>query len=563
MEQNFEKLLEDNLSSLNLRLGELINAVIIDIDKDWVTLHTGLKSESLVARSEFIIQGKDFNYEVGEEIELLLEKIDDGTGNTRLSRIKAIQERSWNNLGTALKTKSNVKGYVLEQIKGGFAVEVGGLRAFLPGSLVENYVGTEMPDLSGQDLEFKVIKLDKLRKNIVLSRKAVVNAVSDEELQVLISKLKEGGVVRGTVKTITDYGAFIDLGGIDGLVHITDISWRRIKHPTDVLSSNTEIDVLVLHFDEDTTRVSLGLKQLSKDPWETAVQDFPLDSVVEAAVTNITDFGCFAELAEGVEGLIHVSELDWGNRNINPKQVLKIGAKVKVKVLTADFDKKRLSLSVKQCTPNPWKQFNEKYEKGDVIVAPIRSITDFGIFIGLTGNIDGLIHITDIPNESRDDSGILKSFKKNDEVTSIITGIDVERERISLSIKSVIDQRSAELLGVISKGDVVKVTIEKILKNAIDVTLSKEVKVRIRAVDLPKLGEGQTFEDVFSVDSEVEALVKSIQVMAGKVRLSIRDLEVKREREVLSNLNKEASEDMMSGSIGDLIKEQRDKKDNE
>ena len=563
MNQDFEVLLEESLATINLIPGNLIPAVIVDIDKDWVTLHAGLKSESIIARGEFEESGKEFNFNIGDTVELYLEKFDDGQGNTKLSRIKAVQEQTWKRLDDAVENQVNVKGFVLEQIKGGFSVDISGLKAFLPGSLVESYSDSKMPDISNQTLDFKVIKLDKLRQNIVLSRKAVVNAVSEDEMANLIDKLKLGGVVRGVVKTITNYGAFVDLGGIDGLLHITDISWSRINHPTDVLKSNVEIDVLVLHFDEERRRVSLGLKQLTKDPWEEAIQNYPIGTEIEAKITNITDFGCFAEIIEGIEGLVHVSELDWGNRNINPKNVLKVGSKVKVKILAADFSRNRLSLSLKQCTENPWLKFNEKHKKSDIITAPIRSITDFGLFIGLEGDIDGLIHITDLPEYgTEDDILLLKKYKNGDDVTASISNIDVERERISLSIKDIANKKIAELLSNISRDDIVKVKVTKINKSSIDVELSEEISVRLKADVLPKLIKEQTFEDLYKVGEYTEALVRNVRVKLGQIKLSIRDLDAVKNKKVLTEINERAQTESSTESIGDLIKAKLNK-DNE
>jgi small subunit ribosomal protein S1 len=433
MSENFAALLDESLNTLEMQPGTIVSGVVLDLDKEWVTVHVGLKSEGVIPLDEFKdVEGKvDIN--VGDEIEVALEAVEDGYGETRISREKARKISAWKNLEEALETGEFVTGKVLNRVKGGFSVEVDVIKAFLPGSLVDIRPVKEAPELENTIQEFKVIKLDYKRNNVVLSRKAVLEQINSAEKVELLKNLEEGQIVKGIVKNITDYGAFIDLGGLDGLLHITDISWSRVVNPKEALNLGEEIEVKVLSFDKEKLRVSLGLKQIQNDPWEGIEGKYSVGGIYEATVSNLTDYGCFAELEQGVEGLIHLSELDWTNKNIHPSKVVTLEENIRVMILELDNEKRRISLGLKQTKPNPWLEFENKYNIGDSVDGSIKSITDFGVFVGLEGDIDGLIHLTDL-SDSENPEEDLKNYNKGDKLSCIIFGIDAERERISLKI---------------------------------------------------------------------------------------------------------------------------------
>jgi len=433
MSESFSALLDESLNTLDMQPGSIVPGVVLDIDKDWVTVHVGLKSEGMISIDEFRNNEGEANIEVGDEIEVALEAVEDGYGETRISREKARKLSTWNMLEEALETGEFVTGKILNRVKGGFAVEVDVVKAFLPGSLVDVRPVKEAPDIENTIQDFKVIKLDYKRNNVVLSRKAVLEKNNSEVKVELLKNLEEGQIVKGIVKNITDYGAFIDLGGLDGLLHITDISWSRVTNPSEHLNLGEEIDVKVLSFDKEKLRVSLGLKQIQNDPWENVESNYSVGGVYEAEVSNLTDYGCFAQLEEGIEGLIHLSELDWTSKNIHPSKVVEIEEKIKVMILEIDYDKRRISLGLKQTKPNPWTEFANKYGIGDKVEGKIKSITDFGIFVGLEGDIDGLIHLSDISDEVESDNA-LEEFKKDQVLECIVFAVDAERERISLKL---------------------------------------------------------------------------------------------------------------------------------
>ncbi len=433
MSESFSTLLDKNLSTLDMQPGSIVSGVVLDVDKDWVTIHVGLKSEGIISLDEFRSNDGEIEIEVGDEVEVALEAVEDGHGETRISREKARKISTWKMLEEALETGEFVTGKIHNRVKGGFAVEVDVVKAFLPGSLVDVRPLKEAPDIENTVQEFKVIKLDYKRNNVVLSRKAVLEKNNSEVKVELLKSLEEGQIVSGTVKNITDYGAFIDLGGLDGLLHITDISWSRVTNPNEHLKIGEEIDVKVLSFDKEKLRVSLGLKQIHKDPWQNVESNYSVGGIYEADVSNITDYGCFAELEQGIEGLIHLSELDWTSKNIHPSKVVEMGEKIKVMVLEIDNDKRRISLGLKQTKSNPWTEFDNKYGIGDKVEGSIKSITDFGIFIGLEGDIDGLIHLSDI-SEEEDPKAALQNYKKDQKLECIVFAIDAERERISLKL---------------------------------------------------------------------------------------------------------------------------------
>tara|TARA_Y100001935_G_scaffold158798_1_gene130698 strand:+ start:5348 stop:6655 length:1308 start_codon:yes stop_codon:yes gene_type:complete len=435
MSESFSALLDESLSTLEMQPGSIVTGVVLDVDKEWVTVHVGLKSEGVIALDEFRNNDGSVEIESGDEVQVALEAVEDGYGETRISREKARKISTWKKLEEALDTGEFVEGKVLARVKGGFSVEVDVVKAFLPGSLVDVRPVKEAPELEDTVQEFKVIKLDYKRNNVVLSRKAVLEKINSAEKVELLKNLDEGQIVKGVVKNLTDYGAFVDLGGLDGLLHITDISWSRVTNPSEVLTIGQEIDVKILSFDKEKLRVSLGLKQIQNDPWEAIEGKYSVGGIYEATVSNITDYGCFAELETGVEGLIHLSELDWTNKNIHPSKVVDLDEKIKVMIIEIDHDKRRISLGLKQTKPNPWTEFANKYGLGDSVEGNIKSITDFGIFVGLEGDIDGLIHLSDI-TEDENPAEAMKNFKKGDKLSCIIFGIDAERERISLKLSA-------------------------------------------------------------------------------------------------------------------------------
>ena len=435
MSESFAALLDESLSTLEMQPGSIVTGVVLDVDKEWVTVHVGLKSEGVISLDEFRNNDGSVEIESGDEVQVALEAVEDGYGETRISREKARKIGTWKKLEEALETGEFVEGKVLTRVKGGFSVEVDVVKAFLPGSLVDIRPVKEAPELENTVQEFKVIKLDYKRNNVVLSRKAVLEKINSAEKVELLKNLDEGQIVKGVVKNLTDYGAFVDLGGLDGLLHITDISWSRVTNPSEVLSLGQEIDVKILSFDKEKLRVSLGLKQIQNDPWETIEGKYSVGGVYEAIVSNLTDYGCFAELEQGVEGLIHLSELDWTNKNIHPSKVVDLEEKIKVMVLEIDHDKRRISLGLKQTKANPWTEFANKYGLGDSVEGSIKSVTDFGIFVGLEGDIDGLIHLSDITDDENP-AEAMENYKKGDKLSCIIFGIDAERERISLKLSA-------------------------------------------------------------------------------------------------------------------------------
>jgi small subunit ribosomal protein S1 len=433
MSETFSTLLDESLNTLDMQPGSIVSGVVLDVDNDWVTVHVGLKSEGIISLDEFRNNDGSFDIKIGDEVEVALEAVEDGYGETRISREKARKISTWKRLEEALETGEFVSGKIHNRVKGGFAVEIDVVKAFLPGSLVDVRPVKEAPDIENTIQDFKVIKLDYKRNNVVLSRKAVLEKNNSAVKVELLKNLEEGQIVKGIIKNITDYGAFVDLGGLDGLLHITDISWSRVTNPSDHLTLGEEIEVKVLSFDKEKLRVSLGLKQIHNDPWVNVESSYTVGGIYEAEVSNITDYGCFAQLEEGIEGLIHLSELDWTSKNIHPSKVVEIDQKIKVMILEIDHDKRRISLGLKQTKSNPWTEFANKYSIGDKVEGQIKSITDFGIFVGLEGNIDGLIHLSDI-TEDEDPKKALEDFKKDQKLNCIVFAIDSDRERISLKL---------------------------------------------------------------------------------------------------------------------------------
>ena len=557
MSENFADLFEQSLNEIDMTPGAIVIGTVIDIDADWVTVHAGLKSEGVIPRNQFLDEQGNLALEVGDEVKVALETVEDGFGETRLSREKAKRAESWMELEAAYEKNDIVTGIINGKVKGGFTVDLNNIRAFLPGSLVDVRPVRDTMHLEGQELEFKLIKLDRKRNNVVVSRRAVLESVSSEERDALLEKLQEGMSVKGIVKNLTDYGAFVDLGGVDGLLHITDMSWKRIKHPSEIVNVGDEIEVKVLKYDRERNRVSLGLKQLGEDPWVNIKSRYPENTRVKATVTNLTDYGCFAELEEGVEGLVHVSEMDWTNKNIHPSKVVQLGDEVDGMILDIDEERRRISLGIKQCFQNPWDGFAENFKKGDRISGSIKSITDFGIFIGLEGNIDGLVHLSDI---SWDEAGeeAVREYKKGDEIETVILSIDPERERISLGIKQLEDDPFMNYVSENDKGSIVKGTITEIDAKSATITLQEGVEGVLRASEISR-DKVEDARNVLKEGEEIEAKVVSVDRKSRVLSLSIKAMEIDDEKAAIEQHKTKEAVDTSPGTIGDLIKAEMNK----
>ena len=470
MEQtNFSKMLDENLDTLNFEVGSLISGVIVDLTDDWVVVHVGLKSEPIIARNEFLADEADKKLEIGDEVKVTLEAIEDGHGSTRVSRLRAMHDESWSKLEESLNSGTIIKGYITGKVRGGMTVEVGGVRAFLPGSLVDTRPLENFDHLEKSFQEFKVIKLDKEKSNVVLSRKAVQEDINSEEREKIFATIQEGSQISGVIKNLTDYGAFVDLGGIDGLLHITDITWKRINHPSEILRVGEELELKVTKFDKEKSRISLGLKQLSEDPWENIKDTYPINSINKAKVSSLTDYGFFAELDSNTEGLVHVSEIDWTNKNIHPSKVVSIGDEVDVMVLEVDVEKRRISLGMKQCFENPWLIFADNHSLGDKVEGEVSSLTDFGMFVGLDGGIDGLIHLSDLSWTEKEDEAA-KNYKKGQKVEAVILAMDAHKERISLGIKQLTEDHFETFAKDNPKGTKLVAKVASIEEDSINLT---------------------------------------------------------------------------------------------
>lgn len=526
MVDTFEKLFEKSLTENPMLPGAIINATVERIEDKYVIVDAGLKSESYIARDQFNNEMGELEVKVGDEVKVALEVIEDGFGSTRLSRERAKRLESWSHLEEAYEAKATVNGVIVGRVKGGFTVEINKVRAFLPGSLVDTKPIRDPEAFEGKEFEFKVIKVDVKRNNIVVSRRAVLEAENNVERAAVLENINEGSEVKGIVKNLTDYGAFIDLGGVDGLLHITDMSWKRIKHPNELLAIGDEIKVKVLKIDRDSVRVSLGLKQLGGDPWHDISQRYPVNSRITGRVTNITDYGCFVEIEEGIEGLVHVSEMDWTNKNVNPNKVIHLGQEVEVLVLDVDAERRRISLGIKQCMPNPWAAFAENHEKGELVKGKIKSITDFGIFLELDGGIDGLIYLSDIAWGEADAQELLRKHQKGDELEALILTIDVERERIALGLKQLANDPMSNYLAENEKGAVVTGKVTEVDQKQAMIELADGVLGVLRAADLAaekvedvrtKLQVGDTVEaKVMGADRKVHAVTLSIKAKDAK-----------------------------------------------
>jgi len=554
MSENFEQLLEQDLSAKKLIPGTIIKGIVVDIENGFAIVDAGLKSEGVISLEEFKNDQGELELEIGNEIEVALEKYENGYGQTILSREKAKRMLVWEQLQVAHDNEEIVMGKITGKVRGGFTVDMNSVRAFLPGSLVDVRPVRDPGYLEGKDLEFKVIKLDKRRNNVVVSRRAVVESEYSEDKEKLLETLVDGAIIKGIVKNLTDYGAFLDLGGIDGLLHITDMSWKRFNHPSEVVEIGQELEVRVLKFDKEKTRVSLGLKQLGEDPWKDIARRQPVGSRIFGRVTNITDYGCFVEIEEGIEGLVHVSEIDWTNKNINPAKVVQPGDEVEVAILDIEEEKRRISLGMKQCKPNPWDAFAGSHEKGDIVSGKIKSITDFGIFIGLDGGIDGLVHLSDISWMEADNVAIRK-YKKGDTVEAMLLVVDSERERISLGIKQLEQDPFGSYVATHPKGSIVKGVIKEVSEKFAIIELEDGVLGQIKAADVSK-DRTNDVSEALKVGEEVEAKFVGMDRRNKLLTLSIKAKDYDEMNKVLKDYK-----DASSGttSLGDLLKEKMDK----
>ena len=559
MTESFQELFEESLKSIEMKSGSIVTGTVVDIDKDWITVHAGLKSEGTIPADQFLNDKGEIEVAVGDEVRVSLEAVEDGFGATRLSREKAKRAEVWLELEEANKSNETVIGVITGKVKGGFTVELRGLRAFLPGSLVDVRPLREISHLENIDLEFKVIKLDTKRNNVVVSRRAVMESANSTDRDALLETLEEGNSVKGVIKNLTDYGAFVDLGGVDGLLHITDMSWKRIKHPSEMINIGDEIDVKVLKFDRERNRVSLGMKQMGDDPWGDIKGRYPVGKKTKARITNLTDYGCFAELEDGVEGLVHVSEMDWTNKNVHPSKIVDLGQEVDVMILEIDEERRRISLGIKQCFSNPWSDFAAKKNKGDKVSGTIKSITDFGIFIGLEGGIDGLVHLSDISWHDNGEESV-RNYKKGDEVETSILSIDSERERISLGIKQLSDDPFMGYVTGNEKGSIVKGKVINVDEKMATISLSENVEATLKASEFSR-DSVSDLKSKLKLDDEVEAKIINLDKKNRTISLSIKAKDLSEEKEAVKVHKSSESESQDSGAatIGDLIKAQMDK----
>lgn len=553
MSESFAELFEESFASQQIKSGAIITGTVVAVNDDFVIISAGLKSEAVIPIEQFQDEKGEAEVSIGDEFEVALDAVEDGFGETRLSREKAIRARTWIELEKAFEKSEIVTGVINGRVKGGFTVEIDSVRAFLPGSLVDVRPVRDPAYLEGKSLEFKVIKLDQRRNNIVVSRRAVVEEEYSAEREELLESLQEGNTVKGMVKNLTDYGAFVDLGGIDGLLHITDMAWKRVKHPSDVVNVGDEIDVKILKFDRERQRVSLGIKQLGDDPWHDLARRYPPLTRLFGKVTNIADYGCFVEIEEGVEGLVHVSEMDWTNKNVNPSKVVSIGDEIEVMVIEIDEERRRISLGIKQCKSNPWAEFQGTVNRGDKVAGQIKSITDFGIFIGLDGGIDGLVHLSDISWDIPGEDAV-RNYKKGQEIEASVLAIDAERERISLGIKQLDQDPFSAWLAEHPKNSIVKGTVTEVEPRSAAVDLGDGVIGTLRASELAR-GRVEDARTMIKVGDEVEAKFTNVDRKSRMVALSIKAKEVHEEAEVLSSYKSETDSGSSGTTLGELLKE--------
>ena len=551
MTQSFAEMFEESLSNQNLQRGAVITGTVVDIQSDSVIVNAGLKSEGVIPIEEFKSATGELEVEIGDEVEVSLEAIEDGFGETKLSREKAKRDEVWRRLEKAFENEDIVKGIISGKVKGGFTVDIEEIRAFLPGSLVDVRPVRDSTFLEGKELEFKVIKLDQRRNNVVVSRRAVVETEFSAEREALLESLQEGITVKGIVKNLTDYGVFVDLGGIDGLLHITDMAWKRVKHPSEIVNVGDEIDVKVLKFDRERNRVSLGMKQLGQDPWADLARRYPASSRLFGKITNIADYGCFVEIEEGVEGLVHVSEMDWTNKNINPAKVVHIGQEVEVTVLDIDEERRRISLGIKQCFPNPWDEFGATRNKGDLVKGTIKSITDFGIFIGLDGEIDGLVHLSDISWHEPGEEAV-RAFTKGDEIEAVVLSVDPERERISLGVKQLEKDPFSNFVAENTKGSFVKGIVKEVDAKAAIIDLGDGIEGTLRASELSRdrIEDART---ILTVGEEVEAKFMGVDRKSRAIMLSVKAKDSDEEKSMMQDYGSGSSE--ATTNLGDVLKQ--------
>ena len=550
--ENFAQLLEESFTLQEMNPGEVITAEVVGIDQNFVTVNAGLKSESLIDVAEFKNAQGEIEVKVGDFVTVTIESVENGFGETKLSREKAKRAADWIALEEAMENGDILSGVINGKVKGGLTVMINSIRAFLPGSLVDVRPVKDTSHFEGKEIEFKVIKLDKKRNNVVVSRRAVLEATLGEERKALLENLQEGSIIKGIVKNITDYGAFVDLGGIDGLLHITDLAWRRVKHPSEVLEVGQEVEAKVLKFDQDKQRVSLGMKQLGEDPWSGLTRRYPQGTRLFGKVSNLTDYGAFVEIEQGIEGLVHVSEMDWTNKNVHPSKVVQLGDEVEVMILEIDEDRRRISLGMKQCQANPWEEFAANHNKGDKISGAVKSITDFGVFVGLPGNIDGLVHLSDLSwTESGEEA--VRKYKKGEEVEAVVLAIDVDKERISLGIKQLEGDPFGNFISVNDKGSLVKGTVKSVDAKGAVIALSDEVEGYLPAAEW----SSERVEDLRNVvkeGDEVEAIVATVDRKNRSIRLSVKAKDAKENREALNSVNAAATASAGTTSLGDLLK---------
>ncbi|MDP7524046.1 MAG: 30S ribosomal protein S1 [Arenicellales bacterium] len=556
MSENFAELLEESLKNSVMQIGAVIPAEVVDINADYVVVNAGLKSEAEIPATQFRDADGTVSVTIGDYVEVAIEALEDGFGNTRLSRERARREKSWETLRNSFENEVVVNGFLTGKVKGGFTVSLDEVRAFLPGSLADVRPVTDSTYLENRELEFKVIKLDQARNNVVVSRRAVVEQEMQEERNALLETLEEGQVVTGVVKNLTDYGAFVNLGGLDGLLHITDIAWKRVKHPSEILSVGDELQVRVLKFDRERSRVSLGMKQLGEDPWADIARRYPEKTRIFGKVTNITDYGAFVELEEGVEGLVHVSEMDWTNKNVHPNKVCHLGDELEVMVLEVDSERRRISLGMKQCTGNPWEEFSVTYQRNDRITGEIKSITDFGVFIGLDGGIDGLIHLSDL-SWDREGEEAVRNFKKGDQITAIVLSVDAERERISLGVKQAEEDPFNAFVGAHPKGTSVKGTIRSVDAKGAIVDLGDGIEGYLRATELSR-DYVEDARSMLNTEAEIEAKITSIDRKTRRITLSVKALDAEIEDQAIQEYSGQVSG---RTSLGDKLKEEFEKQD--